>query len=160
MYPANSGPALSQVFSKSPKTSVSRIATTGFIGIDRVRTGILSVIFLSLRLLHLLMWSQVTFVRSRYTFLIVSSRSSYTIDRTPSRNSRTIVTLFPCLFVKASTTIRSCRTHLHLALSVSMLPGHAQFLCCPSATSSSRLSHQMIECAFRIDDTRRGRINL
>ena len=45
----------------------------------------------------------------------------FTIDRTPSRNSRNIVTLFPCLFVKASTTIRSCGTHLHLALSVCIL---------------------------------------
>ena len=58
---------------------------------------------------------------SRYAFLIASSRSSSTIDRTPSRSSRNIVTLFPCLFVKASTTIRLCGTHLHHALRVCML---------------------------------------
>ena len=40
-----------------------------------------------------------------------------TIERTPSRKSCKIVTLFPCLFVKASTTIRSWDTHLRLALS-------------------------------------------
>ena len=83
------------------------------------RHDISSVIFTSLRLLQLL--------------IIASSRSSSTIDRTPSRNSRNIVTLFPCL----STTIRSCGTHLHLALSVCMLfSDHAEFLCCPSATTS------------------------
>ena len=60
------------------------------------------------------MWSQVTFVHFTVYFLIASTRSSSTIVRTPSRNSRNIVTLFPCLFVKASTTIRSCDTHLHL----------------------------------------------
>ena len=40
-------------------------ATTGFIGLDRVRTThcISSFVFSRLRLLHFLMWSQVTFVR-------------------------------------------------------------------------------------------------
>ena len=65
------------------------------------------------------------FLRGTPTFgspsSIASSRSSSTIDKTPSRNSRNIVTLFPRLFVKASTTIRSCGTHLHLALSACML---------------------------------------
>ena len=45
------------------------------------------------------------------TLFSLPVRSSSTIDRTPSRNSRNIVTLFPCLFVMASTTIRSCGTH-------------------------------------------------
>ena len=50
---------------KGQETLQSRIATTGLIGLDNVRTthNISSVIFPSLRLLHLLMWSQVTFVR-------------------------------------------------------------------------------------------------
>ena len=37
---------------------------------------------------------------------------------------------------------------------------HAQFLCCPSAMTSCRLSYLMIESAFRIDDPQCGRVNL
>ena len=49
---------------KVGKTLYSRIATTGLIGLDRARTThcISSVILSVLRLFHLLMWSQVTFV--------------------------------------------------------------------------------------------------
>ena len=50
---------------KGQGTLFSRIATTGLIDFDRVRTthDISSFVFPSLRLLHLLLWSQVTFVR-------------------------------------------------------------------------------------------------
>ena len=37
---------------------------------------------------------------------------------------------------------------------------HPQFLCCQSAMTSRRLSYQMIESTFRIDDTHCGRVNL
>ena len=93
-------------------------SVTDLIGFDRVRTTHSAwVPFHGLRSLHLSMWVHAF----RVTFLIASSWSSSTIERTPPRNSRSIVFLFPCLFVKASTTIRSCGTHLHLALSVCML---------------------------------------
>ena len=39
-------------------------------------------------------------------------------------------------------------------------PDYTQFLRCPSAMTSCRLSYQMIKSTFRIDDTHCGRINL
>ena len=108
----------------------------------------------------LLRWFFVDRSRFPVFFPVASSWSSSTIDKTPSRNSRTIVTLFPCLFVKASTTIRSCGTNLHLTLNVCMhlLITHSSCavrLQWPPVDSRTRWSNVLFASV-----THRGRIDL
>ena len=77
---------------KGQETLYSRITTTGLIDLDRVRTthghfvGSFPLFALD-PLVDVVAGNVCAF--SRCTFLIASSRSSSTIDRTPSRNSRT-----------------------------------------------------------------------